>query len=498
MNLLEEAHQRQAEYLTRRHFLRQCTTGLGAMALSSLVGCGGEDKLPLAAAPEGVLRDLSRPFDPLAPHFAPRAKSVIFLHMAGAPSQLELFDYKPDLQRLDGQDCPPSLLAGKRFAFIKGVPKMLGPQAQFKQHGQSGAWVSHHLPEFARMVDEVTFLKAMHTDQFNHAPAQLLMQTGSPRLGRPSMGAWITYGLGSDNENLPGFIVLLSGGKAPDAGKGGYGSGFLPTVYQGVECRQKGEPVLYVSDPAGMSRDLRKQSLDAINAINQLQYEETKDPETISRISQYEMAFKMQVSVPDVMDISREPASTHELYGTQPGQASFANNCLLARRLVERGVRFVQLFDWGWDSHGNDPSNALDKGFGKLCGRIDKPVAALLKDLKMRGLLDDTLVVWGAEFGRTPMQENREGKKMDFKGRDHHTEAFTVWMAGGGVKRGYTHGETDEIGYYGIKGRTDIYDLQATILHQLGMHHEKLTYSFQGRNFRLTDVKGKVVKEALA
>ncbi|MBC7923390.1 MAG: DUF1501 domain-containing protein [Ferruginibacter sp.] len=498
MNLLEEAYRHQAEYQTRRHFLRQCTTGLGAMALSSLIGCGSDDPPSLAVAPEGVRRDLSRPFDPLAPHFAPRAKSVIFLHMAGAPSQLELFDYKPDLQKLDGQDCPPSLLEGKRFAFIKGVPKMLGPQAQFRQHGQSGAWVSEHLPGFARMVDEVTFLKAMHTDQFNHAPAQLLMQTGSPRLGRPSMGAWVTYGLGSDNENLPGFIVLLSGGKAPDAGKSGYGSGFLPTVYQGVECRQKGEPVLYVSDPAGMSRDLRKQSLAAINAINQLQYEETRDPETISRISQYEMAFKMQVSVPDVMDISREPAAIHALYGTQPGGASFANNCLLARRLVERGVRFVQLFDWGWDSHGNDPSNALDKGFGKLCGRIDQPIAALLKDLKMRGLLDDTLVVWGAEFGRTPMQENREGKQMDFKGRDHHTEAFTVWMSGGGVKGGYTHGETDEIGYYGIKDRTDIYDLQATILHQLGMNHEKLTYQFQGRHFRLTDVKGKVIREALA
>jgi hypothetical protein len=498
MNLFEEAFFRQNEYFTRRHFLRQCTTGLGAMALSSLVGCSDRNKLATPEATGGILRDLTKPFAPLAPHFAPKAKSVIFLHMAGAPSQLELFDYKPVLHRLDGQDCPPSLLEGKKFAFIKGVPKMLGPQAKFQQYGQSGAWVSEHLPRFSKMVDEVSFLKAMHTDQFNHAPAQLLMQTGNARLGRPSMGAWVTYGLGSENENLPGFMVLLSGGKAPDAGKAGFGSGFLPTVYQGVECRQKGEPVLYVSDPEGMSRDLRKQSIAAINEINQLHYQEMQDPEIISRISQYEMAFKMQVSVPEVMDISREPASMHALYGTEPGKASFANNCLLARRLVERGVRFVQLFDWGWDSHGNDPTNALDKGFGNLCRNIDQPVAALLQDLKMRGLLEETLVVWGAEFGRTPMQENREGKKMEFKGRDHHTEAFTVWLAGGGIKQGYTHGETDEIGYYGIKGRTDIFDLQATILHQLGMDHEKLTYAFQGRNFRLTDVHGKVITPIIA
>jgi hypothetical protein len=498
MNIFEEAQYLKAEYLTRRHFLWQCTTGLGAIALSSLVGCSNGKEKSLATAPPEMLRDLSRPFQPLAPHFAPKAKSVIFLHMAGAPSQLELFDYKPELQKLDGQLCPPSLLEGKKFAFIKGVPAMLGPQAQFKQHGQSGAWVSHHLPHFSKMVDEVSFLKAMHTDQFNHAPAQLLMQTGGARLGRPSMGAWVTYGLGSENENLPGFMVLLSGGKAPDAGKAGYGSGFLPTVYQGVECRQHGDPVLYVSNPEGMSREMRKKSIESINAINQLHYDEMQDPETISRISQYEMAFKMQVSVPQVMDISKEPAYIHEMYGAEPGKASFANNCLLARRLVEKGVRFVQLFDWGWDSHGNDPANALDKGFSDLCTNIDKPVAALLQDLKMRGLLEETLVVWGAEFGRTPMQENREGKDMAFKGRDHHTEAFTVWMAGGGIRKGYSHGETDEIGYYGIKDRTDVFDLQATILNQLGMDHTNLTYAFQGRDFRLTDVHGSVIRDVIA
>jgi hypothetical protein len=498
MNLSEEAHLLEAQHLTRRHFLMQCTTGLGAMALSSLVGCNWGSKGPGFGASESIVRDLTRPFAPLPSHFAPKAKSVIFLHMAGAPSQLELFDFKPDLQKLDGLECPQSLLEGKRFAFIKGVPKMLGPQAAFKQHGQSGAWVSQHLPQFSELVDQVSFLKAMHTDQFNHAPAQLLMQTGSARLGRPSMGAWTTYGLGSENQNLPGFMVLLSGGKAPDAGKAGYGSGFLPTVYQGVECRQKGEPVLYVSNPQGMSRDLRRQSLDAINAINRVQHEEVGDPETISRISQYEMAFKMQVSVPEVMDINDEPAHIHQMYGTEPGQASFANNCLLARRLVEKGVRFVQLFDWGWDSHGNDPSNALDKGFGDKCARIDQPIAALLKDLKQRGLLEETLVVWGAEFGRTPMQENREGKEMKHKGRDHHTEAFTVWLAGGGIRQGYSHGETDEIGYYGIKDRTSVYDLQATILHQLGMDHERLIYPFQGRNFRLTDVHGEVIRPIIS
>ena len=495
--IIDEAIRRQAEYMTRRHFLWKCSTGMGAMALASLTGCFA-DKKPTAETASGISRDLARPFAPMPAHFAPKAKRVIFLHMAGAPSQLELFDYKPELQKLDGKLCPPSLLEGKRFAFIKGVPAMLGPQAQFKQHGQSGAWVSHHLPEFAQVADEVTFLKAMHTDQFNHAPAQLLMQTGNARLGRPSMGAWVTYGLGSENENLPGFMVLLSGGKSPDAGKAGYGSGFLPTVYQGVECRSKGEPVLYVENPAGMDRNLRKASLQAINDINRLQHRETGDPETISRISQYEMAFRMQISVPEVMDIKDEPQWVHEMYGTEPGKASFANNCLLARRLTERGVRFVQLFDWGWDSHGNDPLNALDKGFGNLCRGIDKPIAALLKDLKMRGLMDETLVVWGAEFGRTPMQENREGKQMAFKGRDHHTEAFTVWMAGGGIKKGYTHGETDEIGYYGIKDRTDVFDLQATILHTLGFDHEKLTYPFQGRNFRLTDVHGKVIRPVLA
>jgi hypothetical protein len=418
--------------------------------------------------------------------------------MAGAPSQLEMFDFKPDLQKLDGQDCPPSLLDGKKFAFIRGVPKMLGPQATFQQYGQSRAWVSEHLPHFSTVVDEVTFLKAVQTDQFNHGPAQLLMHTGSARLGRPSMGAWVTYGLGSENQNLPGFVVLTSGGKNPDAGKSVWGSGFLPSVYQGVQCRSVGDPVLFLKDPKEVDRSLRKASIEAINEINQLNYQQSGDPEILSRMAQYEMAFKMQISVPEVMNIHDEPQYIHDMYGTKPGRASLANNILLARKLVEKGVRFVQVFDWGWDSHGTDSDLAIDIGHINKCRSVDKAMTALIFDLKQRGLLEETLVVWGGEFGRTPMQENREGKKNPFKGRDHHTEAFTMWMAGGGIKKGFTHGETDAIGYSSISGKVTPYDVQATILNQLGFDHEKLTYQFQGRPFRLTDVAGKVIHEVIA
>jgi hypothetical protein len=400
--------------------------------------------------------------------------------------------------KMDGQDCPPSLLAGKRFAFIRGVPKMLGPQARFAQYGESRAWVSEHLPHFSTVVDEVSFLKAVTSDQFNHAPAQLLVHTGSPRLGRPSMGSWVTYGLGTENQDLPGFVVLTSGGKFPDAGKSVWGSGFLPSVYQGVQCRSEGDPVLFLNDPAGMDRDLRKESIDAINAVNQQEFAEYHDPEILSRISQYEMAFRMQVSVPEVMSIGDEPAYIHELYGTRPGQASLANNILLARKLVEKGVRFVQIFDWGWDSHGTEASLAIDVGFINKCRQVDRAMTALILDLKQRGLLDETLVIWGGEFGRTPMMENREGKPNPFKGRDHHTDAFTIWMAGGGIKKGCVHGETDEIGYSAISGKVDTFDVQATILNQLGFDHSRFTYDFQGRPFRLTDVKGNVIKEIIA
>lgn len=478
------------QHVSRRHFLMESAAGLGMVALGSLMGACGSSS---SKTPKVV--------DAMAPkpsHFPGRAKHVIYLHMAGAPSQLELFDFKPELQKLSNKPCPPSLLDGKRFAFIRGVPKMLGPQANFRQRGQSGAFVSDHLPHFATVADEVSFLKAVHTDQFNHAPAQLFVHTGSPRLGRPSMGSWITYGLGTLNDNLPGFVVLTSGGKTPDAGKSVWGSGFLPSVYQGVQCRSDGEPVLYLTDPDGVSRELKKRTIDAINAVNQEHYNDIKDPETLTRMAQYEMAYRMQMSVPEVMNINDEPEYIHQMYGTTPGKASFANNCLLARKLVEQGVRFVQLFDWGWDSHGVVESDALEFGFRNKCREVDRPMTALLLDLKQRGLLDETLVVWGGEFGRTPMQENREGKTNPYLGRDHHVEAFTIWMAGGGIKKGMTWGETDEIGYYPVSGKVSMHDIQATILNQLGLDHERLTYQFQGRSFRLTDVGGKVITEIVA
>ena len=488
MKILKELHREYNSLITRRHFLRDGTLGLGAIALSGLAGCGSESKLS-----KSVQHGINR-----ATSLAPKAKRIIFLHMAGAPSQLELFDYKPLLQDLDGKPCPDSLLEGKRFAFIRGVPQMLGPQFSFQQYGESRSWVSELLPNFSQVVDDVTFLKAMHTEEFNHAPAQLFMHTGSPRIGKPGFGSWVTYGLGSDNKDLPGFVVLVSGNSAPSAGKSLWGSGFLPSEYQGVELRSKGDPVLYVNNPKGVSRNIRKNAITAINNINKQAYEDVKDPEILSRVAQYELAFRMQMTVPEATDITSEPDYIHELYGTEPGKVSFANNCLLARRLAERDVRFIQLFHRGWDSHGSNDFENLHGGFLKRCKEVDKAMTGLIVDLKQRGLLEDTLVVWGGEFGRTPMQENREGVTNPYKGRDHHGEAFTMWMTGGGMKTGITYGETDEIGYSGIKERIHIHDLQATILHQMGIDHEQLTYRFQGRDFRLTDVHGKVVKEILA
>ncbi|MCB0686640.1 MAG: DUF1501 domain-containing protein [Saprospiraceae bacterium] len=477
MNIYKEAIIKEAQYNTRRHFLRKCMSGMGALTLGTMVN------QPLFAS--------ENPLDLPNPHFSPKAKHVIYLHMAGAPSQLELFDYKPLLEKLNGQDCPASLLEGKRFAFIRGVPKMLGPQSTFKQHGASGAWISDYLPHFSGVADDVCFIKSMYTNEFNHAPAQFYLQTGSPRTGRPCMGSWVTYGLGSENSDLPGFIVLLSRG-GTSAGKRIWGSGFLPTVHQGVQCNTKGEPVLNLENPQGIDSALRKKSIQTINEINELEYNATNDPEILTRISQYELAFKMQTSVPDVMNIDAEPAYIKEMYGATPGENSFANNCLLARRLVEKGVRFVQLYDQGWDTHGASPGNGVDQGLRDSCGYIDQAITALILDLKQRGMLEETLVVWGGEFGRTPMMEARTGK--NFFGRDHNSEAFTIWMAGGGVKNGITVGETDEIGFAGIRDRVHIHDLQATILHLLGLNHEKLTYRFQGRDYRLTDVHGNVVK----
>lgn len=486
---------------TRRHFLRSLGGGLGTVFLGTLAS----NLVPSAkaAGTETATLDFSRdprtPFFPLAPQFPAKVRRVIYLHMAGAPSQLELFEYKPELKRLDGQDCPASFLAGKRFAFISGVPKLLGSQYPFHQTGQSGQWISDRLPHLEKRVDDICFIKSMRTDQFNHAPAQLLVQTGNPRLGYPSFGSWVVYGLGTENQNLPGFIVLLSGGKTPDGGKQLWSSGFLPSVYQGVQCRSHGEPVLYLDNPPGVSRSLRRSMLDTIDDINQQTYAAFGNPETVTRIAQYEMAFRMQMDATDAMDIRKEPESVHAQYGSKPGEGSFANNCLVARRLAERGVRFIQLYHWGWDSHGADAKEALNLGFNDRCREVDQPTAALLFDLKSRGLLEDTLVVWGGEFGRTPMRENRGGQQMKYVGRDHNPGAFTIWLAGGGLRTGISHGETDDMGYEIVKDPVEIRDLHATMLYLLGFDHHRLNYRFQGLEQKLTSVKpARVVAEILA
>jgi len=475
--ILNEQQRADLELTTRRQFLRNCTTGLGGIWLATQNVFGSAP-----SSTKGVL-------DQMVPHFAPKAKRVIYLHMVGAPSQLELFDYRPELERLDGKDCPQEFLEGKRFAFIQGTPKMMGHQYPFKQHGHSGQWVSDRMPHFSQVVDDVCFIKTMQTDQFNHGPAQLMVHTGTARMGSPSIGSWTTWGLGTENQDLPGFIVLLSGGRQPRGGKALWNSGFLPSVYQGVQCRSKGEPVLNVTNPTGVSRDVRRTVLDSLGRLNQQSYETFGDPETLTRISQYEMAFRMQTAVPEVMDISAEPEHIRKMYGVEPGKESFANNCLLARRLAEKGVRYIQLFDWGWDSHGAAKSEALNGGFIDKCRQVDQPVAALISDLKQRGMLEDTLVVWSGEFGRTPMRENRGGKEMTFVGRDHNPEAFTLWMAGGGVKAGFTYGETDPMGYAPAKNPVQLRDFHATMLNLLGFDHKKMTVSFQGLNQKLTGVK---------
>ncbi|MEO9935152.1 DUF1501 domain-containing protein [Rhodopirellula bahusiensis] len=484
---------------SRRQFLTESAAGLGAIYLATQQA-GGNPAHANASLQHGFdpQHDATNPLSPLTPPQPAKVKRVIYLHMVGAPSQLELFDYKPDLKALDGKECPQSFLEGKRFAFINGTPRMLGPQYDFQQHGESGAWVSELMPNLAKQVDDLCFLKTVKTDQFNHGPAQLMVHTGAAPMGSPSIGSWVTYGLGSENEDLPGFIVLLSGGRLPRVGKALWGSGFLPSVYQGVQCRSKGDPVLNVANPEGVSRQERRQVLDALAALNQESLQQYGDPETVTRIAQYEMAYRMQVAAPEAMDLSQETAETLESYGAEPGKESFANNCLLARRLVEEGVRFVQLFDWGWDTHGSNRGESLEHGLPDKCKQTDKPIAALLADLKQRGMLEDTLVVWGGEFGRTPMRENRGGATMAFHGRDHSPEAFTMWMAGGGVKPGFTHGETDAVGYTAATESVHLRDFHATLLHLLGFNHETMVYPFKGLNQRLTGVKqSRVVEEIL-
>lgn len=472
---------------TRRHFFRQSGFGIGAAALTSLFN----DRL-FANEPS----KLANPLAPKSPMFPAKAKSIIYLFMAGAPSQVDLLDPKPALQKYDGQNVPAELMKGERFAFIKGTPKLLGSPYQFQRCGNSGAEISELLPHLQEIADEITVIRSLHTTQFNHAPAQIYMNTGFQIIGRPSMGSWMTYGLGSECKDLPGFVVLISGENQPDGGKACWGSGFLPTLYQGVEFRSQGEPVLFLSNPEGISPSTRRESLDLIRQLNEQHLAGNGDPEITTRIASYEMAYKMQSSVPELVDLSKEPASVHEMYGTEPGKKSFANNCLLARRLVERGVRFIQLYHRGWDNHGTSSHDDIVNRLPSLCQETDRAAAALVKDLKQRGLLDSTIVIWGGEFGRTPMNEARNDSK--FLGRDHHPRAFTVWVAGGGFKPGITWGKTDDLGYNIAEDPVDVHDLHATTLHQMGIEHTKLTYRFQGRDFRLTDVAGTVVEKLLA
>jgi hypothetical protein len=462
--------------ITRRWFFEQCGVGVGVAALAHLLAESGY------AAPPAT----TDPLAPKPPHFAPKAKHVIFLFMAGAPSHLELFDYKPQLAKFDGTLPPPELLKGYRAAFINPNSKLLGPKFEFRRYGRSGTEMSELLPFTGEIVDDIAIVKSMVTDAFNHAPGQLLMNSGTMLFGRPSMGSWALYGLGSETRDLPGFVVFSSGTKGPSGGDSLWGSGFLPTVYQGVEFRTGGEPVLYLSNPAGVDRELQRDSLDAVKQLNQMRLGVTGDPEVATRINSFEMAFRMQAVAPDLMDIGKETKETLELYGAEPGKASFANNCLLARRLVEKGVRFVQLYHEAWDQHSN-----LVKDLRKNCLNTDRAAAALVKDLKRRGLLDETLVVWGGEFGRTPMVQGGSD------GRDHHPNAFTMWMAGGGIKAGARIGETDELGFNVTRERVHVHDLHATMLKLLGFDHTRLTYKFQGRNFRLTDVAGEVVESLI-
>jgi Protein of unknown function (DUF1501) len=485
-------HHAYAQYVTRRHFFRDCAVGLGAIALAELRAHGQEGKNPLA---------------PKKPHHPARAKAVIYLHMAGSPSQLDLFDPKPELVKFNGKPCPKQYLEGKRFAFIRGVPNMLGSPFKFAKHGKSGAELSElwkHLPD---VVDDIAIVKSCVTDQFNHAPAQLYLQTGTNLLGGASIGSWATYGLGTENQNLPGFVVLTSGGKQPDAGKSVWGSGFLPGVYQGVQCRSPGDPVLFLSDPPGLDRNGRRQTLDALAKLNQMQAEALGDPETVTRIQQYELAYRMQMEAPKVMDISKEPKEVIEMYGAVPGYVSpadgavdprtlykgtdptIANNCLLARRLVQAGVRYVQIYDWGWDHHGVSAGEDITHTLPIKTQQVDRALTGLIKDLKRLGLFDSTLVIWGGEFGRTPMAQNSPNQT--FVGRDHHPYAFTTLMAGGGIKGGQTYGKTDDIGYYVAEDAFDVRDLQATVLHLLGLDPFKLTFEDRGLAQRLIGVEGK-------
>ncbi len=470
---LDELRLTRARGLTRRTFFSQAGLSLGSVALAAM-NAEANAAIPPITGGQGAEAGLGEK--------KRRAKSLIYLHLSGAPPTLDMFDYKPKLTEFNLKDCPAEYLKGERLAFIKGTPKLLGSPHKFAQHGQSGMWVSELLPNLAKITDELALVRSMSTEQFNHAPAELFLYTGDALPGKASLGSWLTYGLGSENKDLPGFVVLLSGGTDPTGGKSLWSSGFLPGVHQGVQCRSSGEPILYLADPPGMDRKTRRRTLDALDRLNQDEARALGDPETATRMAQYELAYRMQLSVPDVMDIHKESQETLDLYGAKPGESSFASNCLMARRLVEKGVRVVQLYDWGWDIHGTGTGDDLMTAFPQKCREMDRPAAALIQDLKRRGLLDDVLVVWGGEFGRTPMNEARGGSK--FLGRDHNPHGFSMFLAGGGTKPGI-YGETDELGYRAVLGKATVRDLQATILDRLGLNPFKLHYPYQGLNQRL-------------
>jgi hypothetical protein len=466
--------------VTRRHFLGECGVGLGKIALASLL----TGAVARGAGEGNALL-------PKQPHFPGKAKRVIHLFMAGAPSQLDLFDYKPELVKLEGKPIPPSVIAGQRYAFIRSDAAVMGPRFKFAKHGQSGAEISEVLPHLAKIVDDICLVKSVKTDQFNHAPAQIFFNTGFQQPGRPSLGSWVLYGLGAETQELPAFVVM-STGSGISGGAANWSSGFLPTLYTGTRFRNQGDPILNVSSPDGMDVRLQRDTLDLVRTLNERQLREVRDPEIATRISNYEMAFKLQTSAPELMDLKSESKETLDMYGCDPGKPSFARACLLARRMIERGVRFVNIYHEGWDAHSDVSGNSKQN-----CGKTDQSSAALVMDLKQRGLLDETLVIWGGEFGRTPMVETNPSLGRS-QGRDHHPQAYTMWLAGGGIKRGLTFGMTDELGFNAVENPVHVHDMQATILHCLGFDHERLTYRYAGRDFRLTDVHGKVVKGILA
>ncbi|MBT5708171.1 MAG: DUF1501 domain-containing protein [Verrucomicrobia bacterium] len=484
---MDRISQNSLQLQTRRQFFQDCGIGIGKMALASLLAQSGR----LAT---GNASSFVNPTAPIAPHFAPKAKRVIYLFMVGAPSQLELFDYKPKLAELEGKPIPPSVIKGQRYAFIQPDAAVLGPRFKFARHGQTGEHLSEMLPHLSKVVDEISLVRSVHTDLFNHAPAQLFANTGSGIPGRPSMGSWLSYGIGSEANDLPSFVVLKSGGSL-SGGASLWSSGFLPGTHQGVPFRSQGDPILHVSNPKGYDRRAQQESLDVIRRMNQKRLGVLGDPEIATRINAYEMAFRMQTRAPELMDLSGEDQKTLDLYGAKPGdsKATFANSCLLARRLAERGVRFVQLYHAGWDHHSN-----VEGGVKGQCAQTDQACAALIQDLKQRGMLDDTLVVWGGEFGRTPMVESSTALGRS-KGRDHHPQAFTMWFAGGGVKAGFSMGQTDELGFNVVDQPVHVHDVQATILHCLGVDHSRLSFRFRGLDFRLTGVEEHhPVKELLA